>query len=105
MIKTVITVKIDSILQEMRQIMIFITYISFLDIHFAISETDYSFKDIFTIVINQIHRSTKFLAFITQVPKSINKLLTITQAVIAYQNLILFYKKLVANPCNAQKYI
>ena len=55
MTKTVITVKINSILQEMRQITIFITYISFLDIHFTISETDYSFKDIFTIVITQIH--------------------------------------------------
>ena len=54
MTKTVLTVKIDSILQEMRQITvfnIFITYISFLDIHFTISDTDYNFKDIFTIVI------------------------------------------------------
>jgi hypothetical protein len=55
MTKTVITVKIDSILQEMRQITVFITYISFLDIHFTTSNTDYGFKDIFTIVITQIH--------------------------------------------------
>ena len=51
MTKTIITVKIDSILQEIKQITVFITYISFLDIHFTISDTDYNFKDIFTIVI------------------------------------------------------
>ncbi len=50
-----ITVKIDSILQEMRPITVFITYISFLDINFTTSETDYSSKDIFTTVITQIH--------------------------------------------------
>ena len=55
MTQAVKTTKIDSILQEMRQIMIFITYISFLDIHCTTSETDYSFIDIFTIVITQIH--------------------------------------------------
>ena len=55
MTQAVITAKIDSILQEMRQITVFITYISFLDIHFTKSETDYSFKDIFTFVITQIH--------------------------------------------------
>ena len=55
MTQAVITVKIDSILQKMRQITVFITYISFLDIHFTITETDYSFKHIFTIVITQIH--------------------------------------------------
>jgi hypothetical protein len=69
MTQAVITVKIDSILQEMRQITVFITYISFLDIHFTTFDTNYSFKDIFTIVITQIHLST-------------NKLRTITQAVI-----------------------
>jgi hypothetical protein len=65
MTQAVIVSKIDSILQEMRQIMVFITYISFLDIHFTRSETDYSFKNMFTIVITQILTST-------------NKLLTIT---------------------------
>ncbi len=70
MTQVVITAKIDSIVQEMRQITVFITYISFLDIHFTRSETDYSFKDMFTIVI-------------TQIPTSTNKLLTITQAAIA----------------------
>jgi hypothetical protein len=55
MTQAIITVKIDSILQDMRQITVFITYISFLDIHFITSDTDYSFKDIFTIVITQIH--------------------------------------------------
>ena len=55
MTQAVITAKIDSILQEMRQITVFITYISFLDIYFTTSETDYSFNDIFTIVITQIH--------------------------------------------------
>ena len=69
MTQAVIAIKIYSILQEMRQIMIFITYISFLDIYFTISDTDYNFKDIFTIVIIQISTST-------------NKLLIITQAVI-----------------------
>ena len=84
MIQAVIATKINSILQEMKQIMVFITYISFLDIHFTRfityipfldihftrSETNYSFKDMFTIVN-------------TQIPTSTNKLLTITQAVIA----------------------
>jgi hypothetical protein len=59
-------VKIDSILQEMRQIMFFITYIPFLDKYFTRSETDYSFKDMFTIVITQILTSTKKLLTITQ---------------------------------------
>lgn len=68
MTQAVIAAKIDSILQEMRQITAFITYISFLDIHFTRFETDYSFKDMFTIII-------------TQIPASTNKLLTITQAV------------------------
>ena len=70
MIQAVIATKINSIFQEMKQIMVFITYISFLDIHFTRSETDYSFKDMFTIVI-------------TQIPTSTNKLLKITQAIIA----------------------
>ncbi len=69
MIEVVISAKIDSILQEMRQITVFITYISFLDINFTRSKTNYSFKDMFIIVI-------------TQIPTSTNKLLTITQAVI-----------------------
>ena len=69
MTQVIITVKIDSILQKMRQIMVFITYISFLNIHFTRSKTDYSFKNMFTIVI-------------TQIPTSTNKLLTIIQAVI-----------------------
>ena len=69
MTEVVISTKIDSILQEMRQITVFITYISFLDIHFTRSKTNYSFKDMFIIVI-------------TQMPTSTNKLLTITQAVI-----------------------
>ena len=55
MTQAVIAAKIDSILQEMKQITVFITYISFLDIHFTTSDTDYSFKDIFTIVITQIY--------------------------------------------------
>ena len=55
MTQAIIIAKIDSILQEMRQITIFITYISFLDIHFTTSDTDYSFKDICTIVVTQIH--------------------------------------------------
>jgi hypothetical protein len=66
----VISTKIDSILQEMRQITVFITYISYLDIHFTRFKTNYSFKDMFIIVI-------------TQIPTSTNKLLTITQAIIA----------------------
>ena len=69
MTQAVITFKIDSILQKMRQITVFITYISFLDIYFTRSKIDYSFKDMFTIVI-------------TQIPTFTNKLLTITQAVI-----------------------
>ena len=69
MTQAVITTKIDSILQEMRQITIFITYILFLNIQFTRSKIDYSFKDMFTIVI-------------TQIPTSTNKLLTITQVVI-----------------------
>ena len=69
MTQVVITTKIDSILQEMRQITIFITYILFLNIQFTRSKIDYSFKDMFTIVI-------------TQIPTSTNKLLTITQVVI-----------------------
>jgi hypothetical protein len=69
MTQTVIATKIDSIFQEIKQITVFITYISILDIHFTRSETDYSFKDMFTIVI-------------TQIPTSTNKLLTITQTVI-----------------------
>ena len=69
MTQAIIAAKIDSILQEMKQITVFITYISFLDIHFTRSETDYSFKNMFTIVI-------------TQIPTFTNKLLTITQAVI-----------------------
>ena len=59
MTQAVITVKIDSILQEMRQIMFFITYIPFLDKYFTRSETDYSFKDMFTIVITQVVIATK----------------------------------------------
>ena len=55
MTQAIITIRIDSILQEMRQITVFITYISFSDIHFTTSDTDYSFKDIFTIIITQIH--------------------------------------------------
>ena len=51
MTETVISTKIDSILQEMRQITVFINYISFLDIHFTRSKTNYSFKDMFIIVI------------------------------------------------------
>ena len=70
MTQAVIAAKIDSVLQEMRRITVFIAYILFLDIHFTRSETDYSFKDMFTIVITQISTST-------------NKLLTITQAIIA----------------------
>ena len=70
MTETIISAKIDSILQEMRQITVFINYISFLDIHFTRSKTNYNFKDVFIIVI-------------TQIPTSINKLLIITQAVIA----------------------
>ena len=70
MTEVVISTKIDSILQEMRQITVFIMYISFLDIHFTRSKTNYSFKDMFIIVI-------------TQIPTSTNKLLTIIQAVIA----------------------
>ena len=69
MTQAIIAAKIDSILQEMRQITVFITYISFFDIHFTRSETDYSLKDMFIIVI-------------TQIPTFTNKLLTITQAVI-----------------------
>ena len=69
MTQAVITVNIDSILQEMRQITVFVTYISFFDIYFTTSDTNYNFKDIFTIFITQIHFSY-------------NKLLTITQAVI-----------------------
>ena len=70
MTQAIIVAKIYSILQEMRQITVFITYISFLDIHFTRFEIDFSFKNIFTIVI-------------TQIPISTNKLLTITQVVIA----------------------
>ena len=69
MTQAIIIAKIDSILQEMRQITVFITYISVLDIYFTRSKNDYSFKDMFTIVI-------------TQIPTFTNKLLTITQAVI-----------------------
>ncbi len=69
MTQAVIAAKINSILQEIRQITVFITYISFLDIHFKRSETDYSFKDMFTIII-------------TKIPTFTNKLLTITKTVI-----------------------
>ena len=70
MTQAVITVKIDSILQKMRQITVFITYISFSNIYVTRAEIDYSFKDKFTIVITQILTTT-------------NQLLTITQAVTA----------------------
>ena len=62
MTQAVIAAKVYSILQEMRQITVFITYISFLDIYFTISETDYNFKDILQLLSPKYqHLQTSYL--------------------------------------------